>query len=156
MATFRAQIDETVHTSCPPEAARARLADPAFWVSLQDRVQSTAPRPDGGLDVVLVPQAHGGVGFHPRLSLRWSSDAAAVRWGPPPGSDGNVQIEAEVQLSPGARGGTVLRWVERTSADLPLPRLALPVLGPVVERMMAAGLRATLAKARERLDAIGG
>lgn len=138
MATFRSSHEATHALRVPPEAALARWADPDAQVRCHPEVaRSERPAP-GQLRLVLKEMKHGPSAFSGDYTLRFTIDGLTLRWSTLPG--GSPQVEGEARFSP-TPGGCTVRFRESATVQMELGALTARVLEPLVDAMMARGMR---------------
>ncbi len=92
---------------------------------------------------------HGPVAFAGQYTLLFTIDGGTVRWRS--GPDSNVAVQGEAVFTP-AGAGSRLAYSESVSLGIELNAIAGKVLRPVVEAMMARGMRNFIERMGEQLQ----
>lgn len=138
MATFDGNLKQTFSTSLSADAARARFLDREHIVGTTLKLERHDFPGEGQVHFVLEKQVQGPYSFQPDYVVEYVADGDAVRWKT---LRGNLQNEGRATFRSTGSGCDVT--VDQTiTVELPIPRLAVRVVRPVVDRMMRPDMRA--------------
>ena len=139
MPWFEGTHSETRDLDVPPDAARARFADPAAIVAATKNVESSEL--DGRtIHFVLAEEDYGVLKFKPDYRCTYELDGDTLRWST---SEGNVDQSGEARFE--ARGaGTRLHYTERIKMNLDVPAMMAPMVQPVIGAVVASEIKGYL------------
>ena len=135
MASFSGTVKETWRTGAAADALRARFLDLGAIAAATRDVERTEALGDGRIRFILKTQASGPYSFTPDYTVWYRREGDDVVWTT---VEGNLKDEGRARFL--ADGAVV---VDQTiTIDLPIPRLAVGLIRPVVDRALAPGVRA--------------
>jgi hypothetical protein len=137
MARFEGTVKESWSVGCTPDAARAHFLDLGAIAAATVGVERTEVVGDGRLRFVLAAQQHGPYRFQPDYVVWYRREGDDVVWTPVSGNLSNTGRARFVAVGSGAR----VEVEQSIGLELPIPALAVGLVRPVVDRMMAPGVR---------------
>lgn len=138
MASFDGTVKETWRTGATVDALRARFLDLDAVIRATGDVQRAEVVGEGKVRFVLKTQSSGPYSFTPDYTVWYRREGDDVVWTT---TDGNLQNQGRARFRPEGAGAAA--DVEQTiTIELPIPRLAVGLVRPIVDRALAPGVRA--------------
>lgn len=138
MAELGGSIDEVFYAEQALEVVRGHFADRQRIIACTDKVERTGLIGEDGIRFVLEEQSHAGYRFRPDYRVRYKQVGDELTWEPVEPSNlknsGRIRFEAD-----GPR--TRIRFYQRIAFELPIPRMVIGMVQPVVDRILAPSLR---------------
>lgn len=139
MASFGGSLEDTFHSTSPPEVVCAHFADLRAIAAATQDMESSQEVGVGTLRFVLREQRQGPYRFQPEYTVRYHMAGDSVVWST---LEGNLKSEGTARFAAASAGGTEIIYSQSIAFDLPLPRLAVPVVKPIVDRLIRPSMRA--------------
>jgi hypothetical protein len=139
MANFGGKLEETFKSPADPAVVRAHFADLDAVAAATQEVEKTERIGEDTLRFTLLQQKQGPYSFQPVYTVRYLESGDSVVWTT---LEGNLRSEGTVRFASAPGGGTEVQFRQEITFDLPVPRLALRLIQPIVDRMMQPGMRA--------------
>ncbi|HMV66575.1 MAG TPA: hypothetical protein PKA64_06970 [Myxococcota bacterium] len=138
MAELGGSIDEVFRAPGAPAAVAAHFADRARIVACTDEVDRHELVGDDTIHFLLVEQSHAGYRFRPDYRVRYRLVGLELTWEAVEPSNlknsGRARFEADGD-------GTRVRFQQRIAFELPIPRMVIGMVQPIVDRILAPSLR---------------
>jgi uncharacterized membrane protein len=138
MAELGGSIDEVFHAAQELEVVKAHFADRQRIVACTDQIDRVELIGDDTIRFLLKEQNHAGYRFQPDYRVRYRLAGDELSWEAVEPSNlknsGRARFERE-----GA--GTKIRFHQRIAFELPIPRMVIGLVQPVVDRILAPSLR---------------
>lgn len=151
MSTFTGRHSTTVNLRLAPSAAARAFADLDRQIACHPELAGADKVDATTLRVRMKEMNHGPTKFAGRYTLVFTAEGDAVRWRT---SDGNVDVRGEAVFT-AAPGGCRLAYTESVALDLDVNVLLGKVLRPIVETMMARGMKNFVDRMTEELGRVG-
>ena len=149
MPTFTGRHTATLSLPLPPAQATAAFADLDRQIACHPELERAEKLDGTTLRVKMKEMKHGPVAFAGQYTLLFTIDGGTVRWRS--GPDSNVDVQGEAVFTPSGTGSR-LAYSESVSLGIELNAIAGKVLRPVVEAMMARGMRNFIERMGEQLQ----
>jgi hypothetical protein len=137
MARFEGTVKESWTCGCSSEAARAHFLDLGAIAAATVGVDRAEVVGEGRLRIVLAAQQHGPYRFQPDYVIWYRREGDDVVWTPVSGNLSNTGRARFFDTGAGAR----VEIEQSIGLELPIPSLAVGLVRPVVDRMLAPGVR---------------
>lgn len=146
------QHNETFQTPRPREQVVAHLLNPAAIAAAVEgleRHEVLAQSAEGlTMRFVLAAQGAAGIRFQPDYRVSWRLTADGLTWDAVEPS--NLVNRGAAKITPTASGCTVA-WSQAIELRIEIPRLAMPLVRPVLDAALAPALRTYVRRLAEGL-----
>jgi carbon monoxide dehydrogenase subunit G len=141
------QHTETFHTPRTREAVIAHLLDPAAIAAAVEGLQRHEVLAQSAnaltMRFVLAAQGAAGIRFQPDYRVSWRIDDDGVAWDAVEPS--NLINRGKARITANASGCTVA-WSQAIELRIDVPRLAMPLVRPVLDAALGPALRTYVAR----------
>lgn len=139
MARLSGELVDTFTTTAPPQVARDHFVDLDAAIAATTQAKVADKLDDHTVKFTLHPQQHGAYTVEPVYTIRYTAvgDDTAV-WET---LEGNMGSDGRAVFKPAPGGGTRIEYRHTIGVDLPLPKLVVKMLQPVVAGMVTSNVR---------------
>lgn len=148
MANFVGRHAATVTVRASPAAAAAAFADLDRQIACHPELASAEKRDANTLAVRMKEMSHGPVRFAGAYTLHFTRDGNVVKWRT---EAGNVDVQGSATFVSDP-GGSRFAYTESVTLNLDVNAILGRVLRPMVEAMMARGMKGFVERMAAELD----
>ena len=150
MAWVQGELERTFTVAAPADEVRDYFRDPAKFKRAFGQMEDSSQIDDQTWAWTLQEKSEKGIKFQGKYSVRYEDTEDGVRWSSLDG--GNMRSEGSARVESIDDQSARVIYAERLATDLPIPKLAAKVFGPIVGREVSRGIGDFLDRSKEILE----